>query len=414
MQPHNTSGPSRQVSDKRSAIIVFICFVAGYFLSYTIRTVNATLAPWLTADLNLSPADLGWLTSAYFLSFALMQWPLGIWLDRFGARRVNASLLLVASAGALLMATGQSLATVSTGRILVGIGVAACLMAPYSYFRRCYPPERQAQLGLWMLVGGTSGSVVSTLPVGAMAAWLGWRSVFALLAVLMLTAALAIFIKVPDDDLVRDEPAPDKPESGPGNLFRNPVILRIVPVAAIGQGGMVALQTLWIGPWLTRVLGMDPARMTGVLFSFTLTLMSCYIAMSFLGPALQRRGVGLRRIAETGHFIGVPLVFAIALTPFPQAWVLWLLLALTLPAMSLLQPALTLDFPKAVAGRVLTLYNLFMFIGTFSVQWAFGLVVDAMIAAGLSESRAFQASLLCLAVLQTCALLFYLLRAPRG
>ena len=116
-------------------------FASGYFLSYALRSVNAALAPILASDLKLSSGELGWLSSAYFLSFAVMQIPVGIWLDRYGARRTESALLIVAALGAFLVATGETLWLTSAGRMLIGAGVAPCLMAPYAYFRRCFSAE---------------------------------------------------------------------------------------------------------------------------------------------------------------------------------------------------------------------------------------------------------------------------------
>lgn len=404
-------GTRRSASGKWLAAIIFFSFASAYFLSYALRTVNATLAPYLTEDLALTSADLGWLSSAYFIAFAALQWPLGFWLDRYGARRVNTGLLLIAALGAGLMAVGTSLTVASIGRILIGVGVAACLMAPFSYFRRCYPPERQTQLGLWMLVAGTSGAVVSTLPVGFVAAELGWRPVFVIFAVLLLAAATAIFFAVPDNDLAaaraEAQASGAEPAAAP-RLMSHPAVRRIVPLAMISQGGVVALQTLWIGPWLTRVLGMDNARMATVLFSFMLVLMFCYIILSFVSPVLQRKGISPQRIALTGHFIAIPCVIAIGLLPIEGSWILWFGLTLALPAMSLMQPALALEFPRAVAGRALTLYNLFFFTGSFFMQWGIGLVIDLFQQLGVAEKAAYSATLLTLATLQCAAVLWFL------
>nr|WP_256445177.1 MFS transporter [Verticiella sp. GG226] len=172
-----------------------------YVLAYGLRSVNATLAPYLTEDLRLSAAGLGGLSAAYFIAFAALQLPLGHWLDRYGARRVEAMLLVIAAVGALLMALGRDITVATAGRLCIGIGVSACLMAPYTYFRRCCTPERQARLSQWMLVAGTTGAVLATLPTGAMAEWLGWRGVFGTIAVLLLGSAVAVYRLVPDHDL---------------------------------------------------------------------------------------------------------------------------------------------------------------------------------------------------------------------
>ena len=71
---------------------ILLPYAFGYFLSYLLRNVNAVIAPDLTHELGLSAADLGFLTSAYLIGFALAQLPLGIALDRWGPRRVEPSL----------------------------------------------------------------------------------------------------------------------------------------------------------------------------------------------------------------------------------------------------------------------------------------------------------------------------------
>ena len=110
---------------------VFLPFAAGYYLSYLLRTVNAVIAPELTRELTLTAADLGLLTSAYLLAFAAFQIPLGLLLDRYGPRRVEAGLLLVAAAGTLLFAIGRSPFELTVARGLIGLGVSSCLMAAF-------------------------------------------------------------------------------------------------------------------------------------------------------------------------------------------------------------------------------------------------------------------------------------------
>ena len=81
----------------RTALVCFLPFAVGYFVSFIFRTINAVAGPDIAAELDLDAARLGFVTSAYFLAFAVMQLPVGMALDRFGPRRVEASLLLVAA-----------------------------------------------------------------------------------------------------------------------------------------------------------------------------------------------------------------------------------------------------------------------------------------------------------------------------
>ena len=105
---------------------VFLPFAGGYFLSYLYRTINAIISPDLVSEFGLGPADLGLLTSSYFLTFALFQLPLGILLDRYGPRRVNATLLTLAATGAVLFALAQGLPGLIVARALIGLGVSGC------------------------------------------------------------------------------------------------------------------------------------------------------------------------------------------------------------------------------------------------------------------------------------------------
>ncbi|UUZ50745.1 MFS transporter [Massilia sp. B-10] len=144
---------------------VFLCFAFGYLLSYALRSINAVIAPSLLTELDLSNADLGLLSSAYFIAFGCMQLPLGIWLDKFGPRRTESALLLVAACGALVFATSSTLTGLWIGRALIGIGVSACLMAALKGYRLWFPMAQQGQLASWMLVAGTSGALSATVPV---------------------------------------------------------------------------------------------------------------------------------------------------------------------------------------------------------------------------------------------------------
>ncbi len=156
---------------------VFLCFASAYLLSYAFRSINAVIAPALTADVGLSNADLGLLSSAYFLTFAALQLPLGIWLDKYGPRKTEAALLLFAAAGAAIFATSTNLAGLWLGRALIGVGVSACLMAAYKAYRQWFAPEQQSQLASLMLVAGTSGALLATVPVSAAMPAFGWRGV---------------------------------------------------------------------------------------------------------------------------------------------------------------------------------------------------------------------------------------------
>lgn len=391
---------------------IFLSFAGAYFVSYALRSVNAALAPLLAADLQLSAGNLGWLTSAFFLAFAAMQIPLGIALDRFGARRTESSLLLVGACGALIVSLGGSLWALSAGRLLIGIGVSGCLMAPYSYFRRCYPTERQSQLALWMLISGTLGALAATQPTLALAQWIGWRGVFALAAVLLTAGSAVIFVLTGDHDRHASPTPEGAAPAGFISLIRHPTMLRVIPTSIFFSGGLTALQTLWTGPWLTQVLGLSTLQAGDALLVFNGALLASYVAMSLFSPKLERLGLPLARQSLVGFIWVVVCLFLIVAWHAPHAWVLWLLLAPGIPAVVLMQTQTATAFPRHLAGRILTTFNLVTFSGAFMVQWGIGLLVDLFMAQGNPRDVSLTRAFLCLAVMQTASVLWFMLRRP--
>jgi MFS family permease len=129
----------------RNAIVsVLLPFAVGYYLSYLFRTINALSSSALGADLHFGAAELGSLTSAYFFTFAAMQLPIGIALDRFGPRRVQLALMPVAGAGSALFAVADNFSLLLLSRALIGLGVAAALMAGLKALVLWFPKERLA------------------------------------------------------------------------------------------------------------------------------------------------------------------------------------------------------------------------------------------------------------------------------
>ena len=394
---------------------IFLAFASGYFISYALRSVNAALAPLLASDLTLSHSALGWFSSAYFLAFGAMQIPVGIWLDRYGARRTESALLRVAALGSLLIAFGQELWVLFLGRILIGIGVSPCLMAAYSYFRRCYRPEQQASLVMCMLVAGTAGALMAAQPALLLAQALGWRQVFSLATVLLLLSAGLVFFLTGDYDR-QSQPQTETERQATSfvSLCLHPTMLRSIPPCILIVGGFVALQTLWVGPWLTQALKMSAERASQLLLYLNATILASYLVMGLLSPWLVKQGAPLARQSSLA-LLWLTLCFtAIPLWQTGLAWLLWPLLALAVPAMFLLQTQTALEFPSQIAGRVLTTLNLMIFGGTFIVQWGLGLIADGFTASGYDRTQALTYAMLCLAALQWCSLLWFWIKAPHG
>lgn len=396
------------------AIRVFLCFASAYLLSYAFRSVNAVIAPALMEDVNLSNADLGLLSAAYFLSFAGLQLPLGIWLDKYGPRRTEAALLLFAAAGSAIFASSESLSGLWIGRALIGVGVSACLMASFKAYRQWFAPERQSQLASWMLVAGTTGALASTIPVSAAVPLIGWRGVFWTMSGMIIAAAAAIFFllgKVEAEHARHTSASAGSAVSvgGYAQIFGNPYFRRMALLAAVNHGSFIALQTLWAGPWMTTVLQMSERQTAEILFVFNLCLLLAYLSLSWWAPRHVSqdgsRGLPVQRVIAIGLASTIIVQLGMLLIAQPWTWVLWILLGIFITVTTLMQTSVSLSFPTALAGRANSAFNLSVFAGAFTAQWGLGLLIDVFGAHGASPSGAMRMAFgLCVA-LQALALL---------
>lgn len=157
---------------------IFVPFAFGYFLSYLFRVINAVIAPDLIADLEMGPDVLGLLTASYFLTFAAFQLPLGVLLDKYGPRIVEASLLVFAAAGAALFAVAEDSTALIAARALIGFGVSACLMASFKAFTVFYEPGKLPLVNGFIMAAGGMGALAGTAPTQLVVAEIGWRGVF--------------------------------------------------------------------------------------------------------------------------------------------------------------------------------------------------------------------------------------------
>lgn len=374
---------------RRQAVLVFLAFAFAYFFSALVRAITATLSPTLTQEFALQARDLGLLAGGYFLGFAATQLPLGTWLDRHGPRKVILWFLLVAVGGCAAFAMATSFSWLLAARVLCGVGVSACLMAPLTGYRRWLAPATQLRANSWMLMTGSFGMLASTLPVQWLMPVVGWRPLFWGLAVLMLAAMALIAWQVPAwEDAVQDRPSATPPSYA--EVWRHPVFRQMTPVGFFSYGGMIAVQTLWAGPWMVRVAGYAPLEAAGGLFIINGSMLLTFWTWGLANPALARRGWSTERLIAWGLPLSFVALLALIIAGPAAGAVTLALFCVTSTFVSLAQPAVGMAFPAALAGRALSAYNLVIFLGVFVVQWGIGLLVDAFRAAGLAEIAAFR------------------------
>jgi predicted MFS family arabinose efflux permease len=371
--------------------VVFTAFAFNYFLSALLRAVVATLAPEFARDLQLGAGDLGLLAGAYFLGFACMQLPVGRALDRHGARQVLLASLVVAVLGCAGFALARNFSELVLARLLVGMGVSASLMAPLAAFVRLFDRPLQLRLNSWMLMSGSLGMVASTLPVQALLPLLGWRNLFFCLAAALIVAMLMIGALTPSDRI--DNASTERASGGYGRIVRHSALVRAGPLAFFTYGGLIAVQSLWAGPWLTHVVATDPPGAARGLFVINLCMLGSFLAWGLVMPRLASRGMGPELLVARGWPLGAVVLLAIIVLG-PAAGAPWLALwCVCTSVITLCQPAVAQAFPKEEAGRALSAFNLMIFLGVFTCQWGIGLTIDALMATGWQRGPAHRAAM---------------------
>jgi predicted MFS family arabinose efflux permease len=361
---------------------VLLPFAFAYVLSYLYRTVNAVIAPDLVAGFDLSPAQLGLLTSAYFLTFAAFQLPLGLLLDRFGPRRTDAALLVVAAGGAFLFAAAGSVSTLAVGRALIGLGVSGCLMSGIKANVLWFPAQRLPAMNGWMFFAGGIGMVAATVPVELALKVTDWRVMFLFLAGFTLVASVLIVRVVPEHaPLAGVEPLRVQLR-GLAEVFRKRAFWDIALGSTTVQATSMAIQGLWAGPWLRDVAGLSRDAAAAHLLAMAVATMTGFLLWGNLAVWLARRGVsGFAALAAgMGGFLGVQLLLALGWSGAPA--LLWIAFGIFGTAGSVAYAILSHRFPSSQAGRVITALNALVFSSAFLLQWGMGAIIERWPAPG--------------------------------
>jgi MFS family permease len=384
---------------------VFVPFAVGYFFSYLLRNANAVIAPELTRDLGIAAADLGLLTSAYLLAFGAFQLPLGILLDRYGARRVEAALVLVAAAGCALFSRGTTLAELTLARAMIGFGVSACLMASFKAFTPWFGSGRQASLNAAIMAAGGLGALSASTPLSWALPLFGWRGIFLAIASLGLVVALLIFTSAEKRASAAGETLGEQLR-GLASVLSSPVYWRFAPLSATVTGGFMAVQGLWAVPWLMHFNGYSRDVAAFHLLLTGIAMVSGFVGIATQVGWLQRRGIAAQTLLLTGLGSGLLVILLIVLDAAPTT-LLWFAMGLVFSVSNLAYALLAGHFPAHLSGRANTALNLAAFVGAFSIQWGFGGLVDLLQAHGLALREAYRWSFIALLGLQAISTLWF-------
>jgi sugar phosphate permease len=391
-------------------LVVFLPFSGGYFFSYLYRTINSVLGKTLIVEMGLSAGDIGLMTAAYLLAFAAAQIPLGVALDRFGPRRVNASLLTIAAAGAVVFSFGTDRDTLMVGRAMIGFGVSAALMASFKAITQWFPKTRWPLINGCLLAFGGFGAMAGTAPVEFALGFTDWRGIFQGLAAGTAVIALVIFFVVPE------HPAKGPPQRlanqirGLKTVYGSRIFWALGPIAVSSLAANLAIQGLWAGLWLRDVAALTPNHTASVLLILNVGMTAGFIGIGAIADFLQRRGVSLAAVMTAAVTVFILVQAAIvAEVDVTGVW-LWALFGFLANSSILTYPIIAGHFPIEYAGRANTAINFISFIGAFAAQYAVGGIIDLFPSGpgGTYIPAAYRAAFGTLLALQIAGFLWYL------
>ncbi len=403
---------SAKAPGKLIPLRVLLPFAFGYFLSYLFRVVNAVAGPALAGEIGLDAGGLGLLTAIYFLTFAAFQLPLGVLLDRYGPRLVEAVLLIFAAAGAGLFAIAGDLTGLMIGRGLIGLGVSACLMAAFKAYSVAVPANRLPLVNGIHLAAGGLGALAGGAPSQFILQVVGWRGLFFGLCGLSLIAAMVLAVVGPRQKIQGAGEALGDQLRGVIGVFTDRAFLQIAPLCVAATGTALAVQGLWAGPWLRDVAELSPAAAASVLSLMAVAMLAGFLAFGAIAARLQGYGISTLQVAVAGMVLSAGAQALIITLPAGFARHAWYAYAFFGTAGILIYPVLTAAFAGHLSGRVITAVNFLVFVFSFAVQWAVGEAIDALSPAS-GVAGAYATIFAVLIAGQVAALVWFVVKMPR-
>jgi predicted MFS family arabinose efflux permease len=399
------------VASSQSLLLILLPFYCTPILSFLYRMLNALIAPHLVAEFGLSPAELGFITGAFFFGFGVIQLPLGILLDRYGPRPVILALYAVASVGALLFIFAPGPVWLILGRFLMGLGAAGSMMSGLKAARVWAPADRLPFISASLFAMTGVGGMLGTAPMGLLVAEIGWRG--GLIVILGYSAALMLLIAL----LVPSVPKPTEVRWSTqlrelGQVLRSPLVWLVAPLSIASVGTNGAYLSLWSPIWLRDVAGFSQLEQEWALFVMMGATMAGMLTTGSLSQRLLRRGRSGMPVVLGGVGISLTAQALAALEVASLAWIIWPAFAFGSAAIVGLFALLARRFDPAMAGRVNASINCLMFAGSFAAQWGVGLIINQfpLASAGHYSPAAHQTALSVMLAIQLAGLLWYVLR----
>ncbi len=371
---------------------VFIALILAYVLSIFYRSFLSVIATPLMADFGIGPAELGAMSSAWFITFAVMQFPIGWALDRVGPRRTVASCMGLGTIGAFLFALAPDAKAATLAMGLLGIGFSPVFMSALYLFARSGPSGTFAGLASLFIGLGSLGNLLGAAPLARAADAFGWRATMTGVACLFLVAFLvaAAVLRDPPRAVHKDgdEGADNGVIAGLRSVLGIRALWLLAPITFFSYAILVTARGLWVAPFLEQVSGFDRAMQGNGAFIMAVTMtMGAFV----FGWAEKHAG-GPKPTVLWSTLLTAALFALLALTGHLNGyWAIALFAAIGLAGFNyaILMAHARQFFPENLIGRGMTTMNFLFIAGASAVQIGSGWFIGAERALGLAPAAIF-------------------------
>ena len=300
---------------------------------------------------------------------------MGVFLDRYGARRVQTVLLGIAAAGCFLFAAAPDFLSLVASRAIIGLGFSAGLMASFKASSIWVPIERRSLANASIRSAGAVGIVMATEPTAFLVTQVGWRTTFAIFGGIILAGAAFVFLAVPEKDEAKTTAGFGQQVGELIQILKLPLFWRIAPLLALTAGSTVALQTLWAGPWLRDVMGLAPHDVARSLFWMAASFMVGIFLIGVVADRLQKRGVSPMTVLLGFVIANLVAQSIIVLQVKALSFPAWCVISAVGQVAILAYPWFAQRVGPGLAGRSNASINFAMFLVAFAAQAFVGVVI---------------------------------------
>jgi MFS family permease len=371
---------------KHQSLFIFPLLSILFCFSMFYRLTSAVLAPDLIKAFNLNAERLGMLGSAFFYTFALFQIPMGVLLDRIGPRKVITIFTLVGAAGAFFFAFAGNFYVALAGRALLGIGMATALMGSFKVFVNRYPARRFATLSGAILSIGTLGPILATSPLVYLNSTIGWRLTFFYCGILTVGLALSLFWVLREDHHEGGSEALIASSVGQHTglikslklVFGTLAFWQIGTLAFSRYGTVVALQGVWLGPYLMDIKGFAPLTAGNVLMMLSLGAGIGSPIAGYLAERVFRSAKSVTLVGISCYVLCfIPLTGIIRMETADAYAALFLLQGFFSSSGALCYTHIKELFPLSMSGTVIAGVNFFVMAGGAVFMQIIGIIISS-------------------------------------